>query len=163
MEEEVRVIKRGKNYIQKPLTLLQSYQYYIKDIDKDSKYYIDYKTYRSICNIANKKIASQIIDEGAFFKLPYRLGTLRIKKNQINFDNLKPDYGLYHKSNKQFKNSYLNEHTANFYVRFHWTKAKDNLVKNKSAYSFIPTRHNKRYLSSLLKENGMNQMNKYFS
>ena len=89
---------KGKNKIQNVLTLKHSYQYYIKDISETSKYNIDYKTYRSVCEDANKLLSSMIVDEGFFFNIPYRLGLLRIKKKKINFKNLKPDFGLFNES-----------------------------------------------------------------
>lgn len=162
MSDNNKEFKRGKNIIQKPLTLTHIYEYYIKDIDKDSPRYIDYRTFRDICNNANKMISTVIIDEGRFFKIPYRLGTIRIKKRKINFDNLKHDFGLYNKTGGEFKNSFLNEHSGNYYVRFFWTKNRDTIVKNKTPYSFIPTRHNKRYMASLIKDKGIIQVNKYF-
>lgn len=153
---------RGKNKIQKPLTLKHSYDYYIKDIKLDSKYNIEWKTYKSIVGLFNKLVSKAIIEDGFMFKVPYRIGTIRIKKRQNNLDRLKPDWSTYNVSNQEIKNKYLNDHTDNWYARFYWSKSKDSIIKNKTLYSFIPTRDNKRYLSKLLKTNGMYQMNKYF-
>lgn len=155
-------MNRSKNIIQKPLTLKQSYEYYIKDLENTSKYYIDYKTYRQICETFNKEIFKLIIEEGYFFKMPYRLGTIRIKKRKIDLNKLKPDFGLYNKTEESLKNKHLNEHSNNYYVRFYWNKQQDTIVKNKSYYSFIPTRANKRYCASIIKEFGIEQINKYF-
>lgn len=152
-----------KNKIQKPLTLTQIYQYYIKDIDNNSKYNIDYKLFRKICEEFNKSISSLIIDSGYFFKIPYRLGTIRIKKGKVNVTSksLKMDFGLLNSSDGKYKNKHLNEHSGGYYVRFHWNKL-DMIIKNKSLYSFIPTRFNKRALASIVKQDGVFQINKYF-
>ena len=152
---------RGKNVIQNVLTLKHIYQYYIKDISKSSKYYQSYKIFRSICEDANKELSNEIL-EGYFFKMPYRLGTIRIKKRKIDINNLKPDFGLFNKSEESYKNKHLNDHSDNYYVRYYWTKRVETLIKNKSVYSYIPTRANKRELARRIKENTINQINKYF-
>jgi len=152
---------RGKNIIQNVLTLKHIYQYYIKDISKSSKYYQPYNIYRAICEDANKELSDEIL-EGYFFKMPYRLGTIRIKKRKVDLNNLKPDFGLFNSSDEEFKNKHLNTHSNNYYVRYYWTKRVETLIKNKSVYSFIPTRANKRELAKRIKENTMEQINKYF-
>ena len=157
------MIKRGNNRIQKSLTIKQIYQYYIKDYDKNSKYNIDYRIYRLLCEEFNKELSSLIINEGYFFKVPYRLGTIRIKKRKIDIsnNNLKIDFGLYNKSNGKYNNKHLNDHSGGYYVRFYWMKL-DMIMRNKAFYSFIPTRANKRKLASVVKEEGEFQINKYF-
>ncbi len=151
---------RGKNKIQNVLTLKHIYQFYIKDIDRDSKYYIDYRTFRTICEEFNKELSTEIL-EGLFFKMPYRLGIIRIKKRKIDLRNLKPDFGLFNKSDAELKNKHLNEHSNNYYVKYHWNKRYATMIKNKSMYSFIPTRANKRTLAKLIKSDSL-QINKYF-
>lgn len=152
---------RGKNIIQNVLTLKHIYQYYIKDISKTSKYNQSYRVFRDICEDANKELSNEIL-EGYFFVMPYRLGTIRIKKRKIDINNLKPDFGLFNKSDETYKNKHLNEHSNNYYVRYYWTKRVETLIKNKSVYSFIPTRANKRELAKRIKENTIDQINKYF-
>ena len=83
-------------------------------------------------------------------RLPYRLGTVRIKKSKMKYDDknkLKIDWA---KSKKLGKRIYhLNDHTGGYNYRFYWTKG---IVKNITAYSFIPTRTNTRRLASILKD-----------
>lgn len=148
--------------IQNSYTLTDIYKYYINKFDKNSKYNIEYNIYRSICNDFNKMISSKIINDGYFFKIPYRLGTLRVKKRKINLNNLRPNYKLFNSTNGKINNSHLNEHSGGYYVRFHWTKKKDAIVKNKTPYSFIATRENKRNLAKVIKDNSITQINKYF-
>lgn len=153
----------SKKKIQNVLTLTDIFKYH-KDKFKDTKFELDYKKFRLICETFNKYIMTDIIDNGGFFRLPFRIGVIRIKKREVNLDHLKKDYGLFNKSEGNYKNGHINEHTNNLYVRFHWSKFyTDNMIKNKTYYSFIPTRTNKRYLASLLKNDGMKQMNKYFN
>lgn len=162
MEEKI-VIRRGKGKIQNVLNLSQIYLYYIKDLNKESKYYVDSKLFRAVFEDYTKILMKMIIEDGFHYKVPYRLGNIRIRKKLQRLDNLKPDYGLYHKSDYKIKNKFLNEHTGGYYVRFYWDKARNSPIKNKTAYCFIPTRHNKRYLASLLKDpDNMFQINKYF-
>jgi hypothetical protein len=152
---------RGKNIIQNVLTLKHIYQYYIKDIEETSKYHVDYKLFRAVCEDFNKELSNEIL-EGYFFKMPYRLGSLRIKKRKVDINNLKPDFGLFNDSDGQYKNKHLNSHSNNYYVRYYWTKRSETLIKNKSVYTYIPTRANKRQLAKLIKENPIDQINKYF-
>jgi len=147
-----------KNKIQNVLTLKHIYQFYIKDIDRNSKYYIDYRTFRTVCEEFNKELSKEIL-EGYFFTMPYRLGTIRIKKRKIDIQNLKPDFGLYNKTG--LKNKHLNEHSDGYYGRFYWNKRIATIVKNRSIYSFIPTRDNKRSISRLTKADSTH-INKYF-
>lgn len=151
---------KSKNKIQNVLTLKQSYEYYIKDLSESSKYHIEYNIYRSICEDANKMLIEELID-GFFFKMPYRLGILRIKKHKINFKNLKFNYPLYKESEGEIKNKFLNEHTGGYYCLFYWNK-QECVVRNKTAYCFIPTRTNKRALAKQLKEKGKELINNYF-
>lgn len=150
---------KSKNKIQKPFTLKHSYQYYIKDIDKDSSNYVEYKLYKEICVEFNKLLMKSIIEDGKSFQVPYRLGILRIRKRKIDYNNLKPNFGLYNKTG--IKTVHLNEHSGGYYGKFHWNKTT-SIVKNKTIYSFIPTRANTRYLTKVIKDNGRSQINKYF-
>lgn len=152
--------QKSKNKIQNVLTLKHSYQYYIKDISEDSKYNINYNLYRDICEDFNKEIMKSMIEEGEFFTMPYRLGTLRVKKRKVDFHNLKPNFNLWKETG--LKTKYLNEHSGGYYCRFHWNKLIATVVRNRTIYSFIPTRFNKRYLAKTIKDNGRSQINKYF-
>ena len=104
-------------------------------------------------------LTTSIIEEGEFFNVPYRLGTIRIKKRKIDLNNLKPNFSLYNKTG--VKTKFLNEHSGGYYCRFYWNKSSA-IIKNKFAYSFIPTRWNKRYLAHQINEQGRLQINKYF-
>lgn len=164
MEEiEIKRGIRGKGKVQNCLNLNHIYQYYNKDIERGSKYKVNKKLFRDICKEYNSLLMALIIKEGYFFKVPYRIGTIRIKKRKTVMDpaKLKPDFGLYNKSNGKYKNKHLNEHSGGYYVRFYWSKV-NSIIINKTAYSFIPTRDNKRFLVKTVKEGGVSQVNKYF-
>ena len=127
-------------------TLVQAYKNY------EDFYKVGYKKYRSICEDFNKLIIDEILLKAKEFKMPYRLGTLRILKKEMNYavgkNKLKIDW---QETNKHKKVIYhLNDHTDGFNYRWFWSKKKA-IVKNKTIYSFQATRTNKRRLAGLLK------------
>lgn len=162
MHKQSIKVKRGKNKIQSPLTLSDSHQYYTRELPDNSKYNIPWSLYKYIISEFNKRMMEEIIKEGYIFKIPYRLGMLRIRKRKTNLNNLKPDFKVYRETEGELTSSHLNDHSDGFYVRFYWNKNEGVVVKNKTIYSFIPTRTNSRYLASLLKDNSLNQIDKYF-
>ena len=127
-------------------TLVQAYKEY------DDFYNVGYKKYRGICEEFNKLVIDDILLKAKEFKIPYRLGSLRILKKEMNYsvgkNKLKIDWK---ETNKHKKVVYhLNDHTDGFNYRWLWSK-KNAIVKNKSVYSFQATRTNKRRLAGLLK------------
>lgn len=108
--------KRSPNKIQKPYTLTHIYKYYKKDIvNPESKYNVDYKTYRTVCEMFNKLVVDDILENAASFKMPQRLGEFRIKLTKTKYDNLKFDYGHFNKTGE--KAVHLNEHSNDYYAR----------------------------------------------
>ena len=133
-------------------TLVDAYEDF-KEEFKDEKVMqdLDKATYRKVCIKFNELIADDIINSAEEFKLPSGLGVIRIKKiisNQKRRVDWKAtrehDTKIYH----------LNFHTDGYYYKWFWHKKKA-LFTNKSAYSFSPTRKNKRTLASLLKSNSV--------
>jgi hypothetical protein len=100
--------------------------------------------------------AKDYILNGREFKIPHRLGSLRIIKVKGDLKKLKVDW----KSTKQLWEKdeeckekkqlvyHLNEHTNGDYYRLYFKKGK---VKNISAVSFTPTRGLSRELASKIK------------
>ena len=127
-------------------TLVQSYKEY------DDYYKVGYKKYRSICEDFNKLIIDEILLKAKEFKMPYRLGSLRILKKEMNYSVGKNKLKInWFETNKNKKVIYhLNDHTDGFNYRWFWSKKKA-IVKNKTIYSFQATRTNKRRLAGLLK------------
>jgi 5-hydroxyisourate hydrolase-like protein (transthyretin family) len=133
-------------------TLVDAYQEF-KDEFGDEKVLqdIDKTVYRNVCIRFNELMAEAVIVDAKEFKMPSGLGTIRIKKiisNQKRRVDWKAtrehDTKIYH----------LNFHTDGYYYKWFWHKKKA-LFTNKSAYSFSPTRNNKRTLASLLKSNSV--------
>lgn len=137
--------------MKKSSTIIDFYNFYLSQIDRDTVYDIDYKVYRGIVEDYFKYIVEEIMDKSKEFKFPCRLGTLTIVKRQPNnFDNksLRIDY---HESKIQGKAVYfINEHSDYYKYRFLWSK-KDCLLTNKTKYQFVATRANKRRLAQIIK------------
>lgn len=135
----------------KSYTIMDFYQFYLSNIDKDTVYDIDYKLYRQVVEYYFKHIVQEIMENSREFKLPCRLGNLSIVKRQPkNFDNksLRIDY---YESKLQNKPVYfINEHSDYYKFRFLWSK-KDCLLKNKTKYQFVASRANKRRLAQIIK------------
>ena len=127
-------------------TLVQAYKEY------DDFYDVGYKKYRSICEDFNKSIIDEILLKAKEFKMPHRLGSLRILKKEMNYSSSKNKLKInWQETNKHKKVIYhLNDHTDGFNYRWFWSKKKA-IVKNKTIYSFQATRTNKRRLAGLLK------------
>ena len=146
---DYELAKRGKSKLQRDFTLKHVYQAYAKEHAND-EFMIDEKTYRSIILKFNKRALEMILEEARELILPYRLGTLRIKKHKMDIVNnkLKVDF---HMSRKLKKTVYhLNDHTDGYYYKFHWCKKVCN-AKNFRVYCFQANRMDKRKIATLIK------------
>ena len=124
-----------------------AYQLYKQDYPGN----VEYSVYAYIIKTFNRKLMKKIFYEAFEFEMPYRLGSLRIKKTKTWFDpkTMKVDW---QKTKEIGKRVYhMNEHTNYFNFRFFWKK-KIAVFVNKSLYSFTASRDNKRKLSSILKD-----------
>lgn len=139
----------------KSYTIASFYNSYLKNIEPDTTYDIDYNTYRAIVTDYFKHLQHQLLDEGKIIRLPYRLGTVQIIKSRPkNLDkrSLRIDYQATKQSGKLIL--LLNEHSDYFKFRALWSK-QDMLVQNKSKYQLVLTRYNKRHLAELIKTKAM--------
>ena len=162
--------------------LPEIYRYYKNKFSKrerDSTAFIDYKTFSSIIKDFNKELSKLIIEEGAEFKMPVRLGFARIRKYKkrikLNPDGTidkssmnvdwketnelwKQEYpGLTREELKQIRNKpliyHLNEHTDGCGFLLYWNKKGSNAT-NRSIYSMVFTSPNNRHLAKVLKHEG---------
>jgi hypothetical protein len=150
----------------------------------ESLSFIDYDRFIAITKEFNKELMRMIIEEGVEFKMPYRLGYLRIKKFKRKYMVLKD--GTIDKRNQSINWKatrdlwkdvypgktitelkevhgkpivyYLNEHTNGYGFMFYWNKKGSNAV-NRSIYSSILTFSNNRHLAKVLK--GDNKVDYY--
>jgi len=141
---------RGKGKIGKVLGLSDSFKEFKKQ-NKDLN--IDYKTYKSICADFNKASVDKILKDSSSFKLPYRLGKIRIQKKKMSFASKNKLSIDWVKSNKTgYRVYHLNDHRDNFRYKWYWEKKYIN-IPNETCYSFIATRTNKRDLARILLHN----------
>ena len=129
----------------------------LKDSFKDYKKEggdLEYKVYRDICEEYNEEVINNIILDTLEFKIPNRLGSIRIKK--VKGSPKRVDWALTKKYNKKIY--HLNMHTDGYYYKWMWHK-KDALFINKSVYSFTATRKAKRRMADLLKKNEIDFFN----
>jgi hypothetical protein len=149
--------KRGEGVYKKDYGSDECYKYYKDEIKKIAvtekeldSLLVDKKLFRTICDEFNKLLIDEILINSEEIRLPYRLGVVRIKKSKMKYDDknkLKIDWAASKKLGKRIY--HLNDHTGGYKYRFYWTKG---IVKNITAYSFIPTRTNTRRLASILKD-----------
>lgn len=135
----------------KAYTIASFYNNYLKDIESDTIYDIDYNKYRAIVTDYFKYLQKQLIEEGKIIKLPYRMGTVQIiKKKPKYYDkrSLRIDYQATKQTGKLI--FLLNEHSDEFKYRYLWSKT-DIMVPNKSMYQLVATRANKRRLAVIIK------------
>lgn len=145
--------KRGKRKLLADHTLIGAYEKY-KEMSIP-ELLVDFKTYKNICKEFNTAVMEDIIKENVPFKMPGRLGTLRICKTKMNYSDknkLKVDWKTSREAGKVVY--HLNDHTNGYRFRFWWEKKGP--IQNLAFYSFTPTREYKRLLSSVLKDKNNN-------
>lgn len=143
--------------------LRDSYKYYKKEAETP----VPLKDYIAISQDFTKFIMSKVF-EGEKVKLPEGMGTLYVKGKKVKMRvhpetgeimGAAPDWVNTKKlweSSKEAKERkqlvyHLNEHTNGVRYKIFWSR-KNNPIKNKSLYSLIFTRTNKRILHTLLKK-----------
>ena len=143
-----KTTKRGKGNYKKDYGSNEVYKHYTQEVIKELQ--VDRKLFRKICDEFNKLLIDEILISSEEIRFPYRLGTIKVKKSKMKYDDknkLKIDWAASKKLGKRIY--HLNDHTGGYKYRFYWTKG---IVKNITAYSFIPTRTNTRTLASILKD-----------
>ena len=157
-------VKRSKPRLTKDYGLSDFYKYYKKMYDhkeftskwmeKHEKYLVDSSTYKKIIKDGNKLISKQILEEAKVIQLPAGMGFFKIEKKKMNLGSLKKSKNLkidWKRTKELGKTVYhLNEHTDYHRYKWHWIKKKMR-IPNKTPYSFIACRTNKRAISKLLK------------
>jgi hypothetical protein len=110
---------------------------------------VSLKEYKNICYSFNKELARLIVENGIMYKLPYRLGSIGIKRRKAKFSKLKPDWNYWKQTGEL--TFHLNEHSKGWYGFGHWKK-KDCKVKGKWYYKFNFTRDINRAYSKVFQE-----------
>lgn len=128
---------------------------------------IDYKRYREIWVSFIDKVTSGIVTEGKDFTMPFRLGSVGIRKRKIkvkmNPDGtidkryLRPDWKatkeLWERDEEAKERKqlvfHLNKHFGGYNCKWFWDKSTCS-VPNQTAYSLTMSRRNKRKLSEAI-------------
>jgi hypothetical protein len=143
-EEKRTKAPRFKNSITTP----RFYKAYKKDYP-DSK--VNVALYSKIIQSFNQAVIDKILEDQFEFEMPYRLGTLRIRKQKHSLD---PAY--LHVDWKASKEAgvrvyHLNDHTDNYMYRWLLNKRVVR-YRNKQIYSLTIVRAAKRRLAAILKD-----------
>jgi len=140
---------RGKNVIQQPYTMPDMYQDYIKDIPKESAYYVTYTEYAKIVGLFYKEVSNKIIKHGELFHMPFRLGDTYVEKKKLDYNNRPPiDWQMTTANGKVIYN--FNEHSDGYKYELKWNK-RNSLFHNVYLYRLVYTRSNKRSVAKCIK------------
>lgn len=162
-------------------TLNEGWEFYKNKMIDNDKPYLSKKEYKDICYAFLVELSKKVIKESFEYKLPFYLGTLRIRKGKLKFrikdGKLKPSKkiidwgntrkvwskkypGLTLQEMKAIPNKplviYTNEHTNGEVMKWYWDKTSCK-VKNKSCYLFRPVKANrinlKKWINNEYREN----------
>jgi hypothetical protein len=141
-----RIYKRYKDSVENPLS---------------------YSEYCKILSEFNSLLVNYIIYESVEVKLPYNLGTLRVKKYKkkinlkaiekrtlsVNWFETKKLWSENSDAKDKKKLVYhLNEHRGGYSYKIYWDKSRA-IFRNKTFYYLVPVRGFKRELASVLNNN----------
>jgi hypothetical protein len=142
------------------------YRMYADDMETKHKnpYWLNYDIYNRLIQRLHEKITDRLVYNAYQWKLPYRLGIIRIEKvkPEIIYDEngkidytktkMKIDYRATRKYNK--KSFYYNTHTKGYFMFFTWWKRHKNAarVKNISLYRLKVSKPVKRKLIQAIHE-----------
>lgn len=158
--QEFREVGKYQHRFRYDYNMRDIHNYYASKFDKK----LDYKRFKEICVLFNKKLADKIITESFEFKMPYRAGNIRIKseKKSIKFKDGKIDVAAtgidWPSSHKMWKEMYpektykeimatpnkkvlvyTNDHSNGYIMRWYWDRRLSNM-KNQSLYIFKPVK-----------------------
>jgi len=146
------------------------YKHYVEQQKLKNKSALDRNIFGKILSYHNREVCKNIVENSGEYRLPYRLGYLRIRKHKtrikidangnLKTEHLKPDWKATNelwsineeaKLNKKIV-YHTNTHSKGFYCKWFWDKRVCN-IKNSSVYSLIISRAYKRLLSQTIKTN----------
>lgn len=134
--------------------------------------FIPQSLFAKILKDYNKAICEKVVEEAYEFRLPFRLGFLRIRKHKnvvkldedgkLDTSNMHPDWkatwDLWKRKPEAREAKKLifhrNKHTNGCYFKYYWDKRTCN-IKNSSVYKLEMSRTNKRAITTAIntKEN----------
>lgn len=158
---------RTKGKYKADVATKEMFNCYQNRIEKKSIYDIEKKIFVAILKRINGRIIENIITTNYEFVMPFRLGTLSVKKfkTRLKLDadgnlvksKIPVDYGktlALWKVNPEARAAkklvyFLNDHTDGFRYTFNWDKRTCN-VRNRSIYCFKASRKNNRNINVAL-------------
>jgi hypothetical protein len=146
----------------KKKTFKSFYKEYAYKYDIRDNRYVTQKQYLDTLQTFFKLLSKNILEEAYEYKIPHRLGYLKIikfkghKKKSIDWKKTN-EFKEKHGVNKMIYHT--NYHSQQYAARWHWSK-REAMLHGKSLYRFVPTRNNKRTLARLIKED--NIIKKYY-
>jgi len=142
---------RGKNKIQSPYTLKDTYLFYKNEVDDNPVYDLEYSEYVAITTEFYKAMMDHILLKAGTFYMPYGLGDIYIVKAKLKLENIDHKQLDWKTTNEVGKRVYhLNEHSNGYKYLFQWEKFRSR-IKKLYIYRFQLTRDNKRRLAQLIK------------
>lgn len=146
------------------------YRYYKKKQKGLKKPIIEEFTFSKIIKTFNEAITEEIVNNSAEYRMPYRLGYLRIRKHKtrivldadgkLKTGHLHPNWAatnaLWEKNAKAKEEKKLiwhtNKHSDGYYFKWFWDKTVCNIT-NSSVYSLDMCRDNTRAIAKALNLN----------
>jgi len=160
--------KRGLGKIKTDYTQNDLYKYYIKTSNFDLE--MPREKFNKIIKRFNRELVKLLLYKNFEFKMPYTLGSLRIRKGKSagikhdeNGNLIKRKLLIDYKRTKELWNRdpvakdtkkvvlHLNEHSDGYVYGFYWNKTRGR-IRNKEGYRFKTSRTNARWLSSVIKD-----------
>ena len=142
---------RGKNKIQKPYTLKDTYVFYINETESKGSYDIEFKEYSEIVSLFYKEMMDVVLLKAGKFYMPYGLGDISVVKQKLKLKNIDAKQMDWKTTTEVGKRVYhLNEHSNGYKYFFQWDKVLSR-IKKLYLYRFQLTRTNKRRLAELIK------------
>lgn len=146
------------------------YKFYKSEQNKNNKEVVDEKIFKKVIKTFNKLVTELIVEESYEFRMPKRLGYIRIRKHKtriiidangkLKTGHLHPDWKATkelwstNEAAKKIKKIvyHTNKHTQGYYCKWYWDKRTCN-IKNNTAYSLVMSRTNKRRIAQAINNN----------
>ena len=138
-------------------TLTHAYKFYKAKYKKEFGRKISSKEYKDVCYAFNQKVSQGALD-GKLMYLPFSMGSLRIKRKEVNYEKPAIDWKATKDEGKVLY--HMNHHSDGWRAVWKWSKM-NNLIANLVVYSFTASRDNKRAVAKIMKQK--NEYRRYFT
>lgn len=147
----------GKSRYTSHVSLKDFYKYYKDNMIRKNLKPKSYIEYSKLLRDFNKRVREKIIYNSEVFVMPFRLGTLYIRKFEVvrNEDNIKNWSVDYKKTKAEGKVVYFE---STYGYRWYWKK-KNCIVKGKRFFSFKPCRKSQRLIADAINNKKLDYYN----